>query len=245
MPARLTCSTPKNCSQGLMRAAHFLEHFALNGGPGKPAELGDELPHRAIAPQVAIPGHMRGEITLQPGLVVPMRAGRIARSPFFPIGVGRRNVDELLAVPGPAQSQMRVEPDIALGEPYELASRVVQERRAAIVDHRPVDRDPRSYLDRRWRGGVGNPRFVVDVVDPEFDAVFDAAGLDDCHAHRLGIAALALAIEHVAHRQDRLERVALRAAGRRHVSLAARHPDRVVQDRLDGAGLDAAARCPR
>ena len=135
---------------------------------------------------------------------------------------------------------MRVEPDIALGEPYELASRVVQERRAAIVDHRPVDRDPRSYLDRRWRGGVGNPRFVVDVVDPEFDSVFDAAGLDDCHAHRLGIAALALAIEHVAHRQDRLERVPLRAAGRRHVSLAARHPDRVVQDGLDRAGLDAA-----
>ena len=112
----------EECSQRLMGAADFLEHFALDGGPGKPAELGDELAHRAIAPQVAISGHMRGEITLQPGLVVPMRAGRIARPPFFPIGIGRRHVDELLAEPGTAQSQVRVEPDIALGEPYELAS---------------------------------------------------------------------------------------------------------------------------
>ena len=90
-------------------------------------------------------------------------------------------------------------------------------------------------LDRRWRGGVGDLRLVVDVVDPELDAMLDAAGLDDRHAHRLGIAALALAIEHVAHGENGLERVALRAAGRRHVGLAAGDPDRVVEDRLDGA----------
>jgi hypothetical protein len=104
-----------------MAAAHFLEHFALDSGPGKPTELGDELAHRAIAPQLAISSYVRGKITLQPGLVVPMRSGRIARPPFFPIGVGRRNVDELLAIPGTAQCQVRVEPDVALGEPDELA----------------------------------------------------------------------------------------------------------------------------
>ena len=69
------------------------------------------------APQIAIPGHVGGEIALQPRLVVPVRAGRIARPPLFPVGIGRRDVDELLAVPGPAQSQVRIEPDIALGEP--------------------------------------------------------------------------------------------------------------------------------
>jgi hypothetical protein len=40
----------EECCQRLMAAANFLEHFALDGGPGKPAELGDELAHRAIAP---------------------------------------------------------------------------------------------------------------------------------------------------------------------------------------------------
>src|SRR5262245_59337411 len=133
-----------------MAAAHFFQHFALDGGAGEPTELGDELAHRAIAPQVAISSHVRGKIALQPYLVVPVRTGRIARPPFFPIGIGRRNVDELLAIPGTAQSQVRVKPAIALGEPYERVSRVAQQRRAAIVRyHRPADRDPRSYLDRR------------------------------------------------------------------------------------------------
>ena len=52
--------------QRLMRAAHFREHFALDGGPGKPAKLGDELAHRAMLPEVAIPGDVGGEIALQP-----------------------------------------------------------------------------------------------------------------------------------------------------------------------------------
>ena len=51
---------------------------------------------------------------------------------------------------------------------------------------------------------------------------FDAAGLDDRHPRRLGIAAvLALAIEHVAHGQNGLERIALSAASRRHVGFTA------------------------
>ena len=35
--------------QRLMRAADFVEDLALNGGPGEPAEFGDELAHRATA----------------------------------------------------------------------------------------------------------------------------------------------------------------------------------------------------
>ena len=107
---------------------------------------------------------------------------------------------------------MRVEPDIALGESFKTASRKVQE-----PDHRPPDQDPCPRRDRRRRGGVGDPRLVVDVVDPELDAVLKAAGLDDRHPHRFGIFVLAVPLEHVAHRQDGLERVALRATGRAHV----------------------------
>ena len=59
--------------QRLVRAADLFEHLALNGSAGKPAELGDELPHRAMLPEIAIPGHVRGEIALQPCLVIPMR----------------------------------------------------------------------------------------------------------------------------------------------------------------------------
>jgi hypothetical protein len=54
----------EECLQGLMRAAHLFQHLALNGGPGKPAELGDEFPHRATLTKFAIPGHVRCEIAL-------------------------------------------------------------------------------------------------------------------------------------------------------------------------------------
>ena len=84
-------------------------------------------------------------------------------------------------------------------------------------------------------GRVDDLRLVVDVIDTELDAVRDAAGLDDRHAGR--VAALA-PVEHVAHGQDGLQRVALRAAGRRDIGLAAGDPDRVVEDRLDGLGVD-------
>ena len=50
----------------------------------------------------------------------------------------------------------------------------------------------------------------------------------------------ASAIEHVAHGENGLEGVALRAARRRDIGLAARHPDCVVENRLDGVGVDPA-----
>ena len=80
-----------------MRAADLLEHFALDGGPGEPAELGDELPHGTMAPELAVPCDVGAEIALQPCFVIPMRAGRIARSPLLPVRIGRRDVDEFLA----------------------------------------------------------------------------------------------------------------------------------------------------
>src|SRR5262245_59110554 len=76
-------------SQRLMRAADILEHLALDGTAGHSTELGDELSHRAIPPQITVAGHMRGEVTLQPCLVVPMRAGRLTRAPFLPGGARR------------------------------------------------------------------------------------------------------------------------------------------------------------
>jgi hypothetical protein len=78
------------------------------------------------------------------------------------------------------------------------------------------------------------------VVDAELDAMLDAHGLDGGHAHGVGIAMGKLAVEHVAHREDGLERVALRAPRRGDVGLAAGDPDGVIEDRLDGLGLDPA-----
>src|SRR5262249_44501983 len=86
--------------QRLVRAADLFEHLALHGGPGEPAELADELPHRAVAPEVAVPGDVGREVALQPRLVVPVRARRIARAPFLPMRIGRLDLDDLLAAPG-------------------------------------------------------------------------------------------------------------------------------------------------
>ena len=52
--------------QRLMRAAYLGQYLALNGSAGEPTELADELAHRAVLPELAIPGHVRGEIALQP-----------------------------------------------------------------------------------------------------------------------------------------------------------------------------------
>ncbi len=73
-------------------------------------------------------------------------------------------------------------------------------------------------------------RLVVDVVDAELDAVLDAAGLDDGHTHRLGVGLIELVCDDVAHREDGLQRVALGAAGRRHVGLARTDADHVIEN---------------
>ena len=88
-----------------MRAADLGQNFALNRGAGEPAELGDELAHRAALPEVAVSRHMGGEIALQPGFVIPMGAGRVARAPLLPVGIGRLLVDELMAEPDPAHPE--------------------------------------------------------------------------------------------------------------------------------------------
>ncbi len=90
---------------------------------------------------------------------------------------------------------------------------------------------------------MGDLRLVGDVIGPELDAMLDAAGLDECHSHRLVIVVfvLSLAIEHVAHGENGFECIALSAAGRRYVRFAAGDTDRIVEDRLDGFGLDAGA----
>ena len=57
---------------------------------------------------------------------------------------------------------------------------------------------------------------------------------------RVGIAASTLTVEHVAHGENSLERIALGAARRRNISLAAGDPDAVVEDRVDGVGFESA-----
>jgi hypothetical protein len=130
---------------------------------------------------------------------------------------------------------MRIEPDITLNEPSEAIARPLQE----IVLGRPLDRQPGADRDRRFCRGVDDLRLIVDVIDPKLDLMPDAAGLDDRHSGGSGIAA-DLAIEHIAHGENGLQRIALRAAGRRDISLAAGNPDRIIEDGLDGLGVDPA-----
>src|SRR6516165_5562347 len=110
-----------------MRAADLGEDLALHGGAGQAAELGDEFPHGAITAERAITCHVSSEIALQPALVIPMRAGWIARSPFLPARIRGFDVDEVFAVPDPVQGQMRIEEDIGLNEEFEPALRVLQQ----------------------------------------------------------------------------------------------------------------------
>jgi hypothetical protein len=53
-------------SQRLVRTTYLGHYPAPNFGAGKPAEFGDELTHRAVLREVAVPRHVRGEIALQP-----------------------------------------------------------------------------------------------------------------------------------------------------------------------------------
>src|SRR5450631_1825648 len=51
--------------QRLVRTTYIGQYPALNGRPGEPAKLGNELAHRAVLRVIAISGYMCGEITLQ------------------------------------------------------------------------------------------------------------------------------------------------------------------------------------
>ena len=201
--------------QRLVRTADLGEHLALLGGAGEPPEFGDELPDRTmrLRHDRRSRRYMRGQIALQPGLVVPVGAGRIARPPFLPMGIGRLHVDEFVPEPAAAQTQMRIEPDVR--ELNKLFKSVLSAFQQVIL-RRPLDREPGPDLDRGFRRGVDDLRLVVDMIDPKFDAMLDAAGLDDRNSRCIGIAA-DLAIEHIAHGENGLERIALRAAGRRDI----------------------------
>jgi hypothetical protein len=68
---------------------------------------------------------------------------------------------------------------------------------------------------------VDDPRLVINVIDAKFNPMPDTARLDHRDSGRfVSVAALALAVEHVAHGQDGLEGVALRASGRRAIGFA-------------------------
>jgi hypothetical protein len=133
---------------------------------------------------------------------------------------------------------MRIEPRICFRQFDEAMAILLQQRNVGG----PLARDFGSDADRRRHLRVAYLRLVVDVIDPEFDAVLDAARLDNRHPHRFMVVFVLFgAIEDVAHREDGLERIALRAPGRRDISFAAGNADGVVEDRCDRLGLDARA----
>ena len=56
-----------------------------------------------------------------------MGAGRIARAPLLPIGIGRLLIDELMAEPDAAHPEVWVEPHVGPNEPLELAFRMFEQ----------------------------------------------------------------------------------------------------------------------
>lgn len=95
---------------------------------------------------------------------------------------------------------MRIQPDIGLRELLESPFRPVQQLQPLW----PSDRDLGPRRDRGWRSGVRDLRLIVDVIDPELDAMLDAPRLDDRHPGRVSFAANILAVEHVTHSENGL-----------------------------------------
>src|SRR6516162_7024631 len=114
-----------------------------------------------------------------------MGAGRIAWPPFLPVGIGRLDVDKFAPEPNAAQSQMGIEPGVSLNELLKLIFGILQQQ--TIVG--PVDRQLGPDRDRRFGGGVDDPRLVVYVIDTKLDLMLDAARLNDRDPCRVVIAA--------------------------------------------------------
>ena len=107
--------------QRLVRAADLVEHLALNGSPGKPAELGDELAHRAMLAAGRDPWP-RARRDNAAAVSRRTNAGwsdcAAATSPSWDWSPA--TLMNSWPYQDPAQSQVRIEPDIALSEPFEL-----------------------------------------------------------------------------------------------------------------------------
>ena len=95
-----------------------------------------------MAPEFTIPSDVSGEIALKPCLVIPMCAGRIERFPFFPTWISCGNIDELFALPGPAQSKVRVDPGIRFRERFEPGALPFP-----LPFRRPFDCDLGAHID--------------------------------------------------------------------------------------------------
>jgi hypothetical protein len=92
------------------RRADLVEHRFLLGAPAQTAKLADELAHRALAAELLIAGNVRAHVPIEPRQIVLMRAGRLARPPFLPVGLGRPPLDPTRAIPLSGDRHVRVEP---------------------------------------------------------------------------------------------------------------------------------------
>jgi len=59
---------------------------------------------------------MRRHVAFEPGMIVPMRRGRIAGAPFPPAGIRWSMVDQGFAIPLDPDGEMRVEPGEVVGD---------------------------------------------------------------------------------------------------------------------------------
>ena len=98
------------------RCADLIEHQLLLGAAGQPAKLADELTDGArLTAMILVAGDVGTHQSPQPGFVVPMRRGRMLRTPFLPVRIGGLVIDAALAVPGHGRAEVGIEPAVVLG----------------------------------------------------------------------------------------------------------------------------------
>ena len=98
------------------RCADLLKHQLLLGAAGQSAKLADELPDGArLAAAILIARDVGTHQSPQPGFVVPMRRGRMLRTPFHPVRIGGLEIDAALAVPRHGQAEVWIQPAVVFG----------------------------------------------------------------------------------------------------------------------------------
>jgi len=86
----------------------------------------------SLAP-ILIARDVRPHVALEPLGVVPMCAGRVTGSPLLPACIGRREIDEIPAIPVPAQRQVGVEGGECAGGLYKSVLRSFEQMACRIV----------------------------------------------------------------------------------------------------------------
>ena len=235
LPARLGIDLPidDEAAQRRAREPDRVEHCLLLRGAAQAAELGHELAHRPVAAIVGVVGDVGGDQALEPLRVVPVRAGRVGRSPLRPLGGGRRDLDPALAEPVDASASGAGSARCSHRQFVKNDAFASFRIEHAESGHSDPDLGPGFY--RVPHHLALDDRRLADPVDPEDDP---------CRSPCAAISILPhLLVQHERHGDDGLQRVALRAARRRDVGFPGGDPDGEVEDALDRRWPGCRGRC--